>query len=52
MTRIARLLPVLALALGTLALGPSATDGFTWSNSTVLADADAGVGTNGYTWSN
>ncbi|WP_306745134.1 hypothetical protein [Saccharothrix yanglingensis] len=59
MTRLSRLLPVLALALGALALAPPATatpsadgapstDGYTWSNSVGTGD----IGTNGYTWSN
>lgn len=43
MARVLRLLPVLALAIGTIFLG---------STSTASADSGAQVGTNGYTWSN
>jgi len=43
MARVLRLLPVLALAIGTIFLGSAAT---------ASADSGVQVGTNGFTWSN
>jgi len=59
MARILRMLPVLALAIGTALLVPAipaaadeavSTDGYTWSNGFTWSNGH--VGTNGYTWSN
>jgi hypothetical protein len=44
MARVLRLLPVLALAIGTVFLGSTAT--------AAAHDSAPQVGTNGYTWSN
>ncbi len=46
MARVLRLLPVLALAIGTVLLGSPATA------APVAHDSTPRVGTNGYTWSN
>ncbi|MEV8437838.1 hypothetical protein AB0425_10735 [Actinosynnema sp. NPDC051121] len=46
MARVLRLLPVLALAIGTVFLGSTATA------SPAAHDSAPQVGTNGYTWSN